>query len=83
MDYTRGVSVMTRLRDFLSGPRPDHPLASRHERRAVARERHHETGEPAWSDADRHTDPDGEVWVADVAPGTPGHDASVHTARRD
>ena len=58
-------------------------LASRHERRAAARERHHETGEPAWSDADRHTEPDGEAWVADVAPGTPGHYGSVHTTRRD
>ena len=77
------MSVLTRLRAFLSGPHPDRPLASRHERRAAARARHRQTGEPVWSEADRHTEPDGERWVADVAPGTPGHDASVHTTRRD
>jgi hypothetical protein len=45
--------------------------------------RHRETGEPAWTDDDRHVGPDGERWVADVAPGTPGHFGSVHTTKDD
>ena len=35
---------------------PDEP-ASRHERREAGRERHHETGEPAWRADDRIEDP--------------------------
>jgi hypothetical protein len=33
--------------------------ASRHDRRAAGRERHHETGEPAWEASDRIEDPPG------------------------
>jgi hypothetical protein len=37
---------------------PDEP-ASRHDRREAGRERHHETGEPAWEASDRIEDPPG------------------------
>jgi hypothetical protein len=76
------MGVWDRLRAFISG-RTSMPLASRHERRAAARRRHRETGEPLWTDEDRHLGPDGERWVADVAPGTPGHFGSVHTTKDD
>ncbi|HEY2887140.1 MAG TPA: hypothetical protein VGJ17_00865 [Candidatus Limnocylindrales bacterium] len=33
--------------------------APRHERREAGRERHHETGEPAWEDTDRVDEPAG------------------------
>ncbi len=33
--------------------------ASRHDRREAGRERHHETGEPAWEASDRIEDPPG------------------------
>jgi hypothetical protein len=77
------MSIRTRLRAFLAGREQTMPLASRHERREAARRRSHETGEPAWTDDDRHLGPDGEHWVADVSPGTPGHFGSVHTVKDD
>jgi hypothetical protein len=36
----------------------DEPV-SRHDRREAGRERHHETGEPAWEASDRIEDPPG------------------------
>ncbi len=33
--------------------------ASRHDRREAGRERHHETGEPAWEESDRLDEPPG------------------------
>jgi hypothetical protein len=77
------MGVWARVRAFLSGGARAVPLATRHERREAARKRHHETGEPAWTDDDRHLGPDGEHWVADVAPGTPGHFGSVHSVKDD
>ena len=77
------MGIWKRLRSLLSARAPAAPLASRHDRREAARERHHETGEPAWTERDRHPGPDGEHLVADVAPGTPGHFGSVRTGRDD
>jgi hypothetical protein len=73
-----------RLRDLLSRrPSVDPPLVDRHGRREAARRRHQETGEPLWTEEDRHPGPDGERWVADVTPGTPGHFGSMRTTRDD
>jgi len=66
------MDVWTRLRALVTGRTTSTPLASRRERREAARKRHHDTGEPLWTDADRHLGADGERWVADVTPGTPG-----------
>jgi hypothetical protein len=41
-----------------SGAHPDEP-ESRHDRREAGRQRHHETGEPAWTAKDRLDDPPG------------------------
>jgi hypothetical protein len=46
--------VLARTRDD-SGSEP----ALRHERREAGRERHHETGEPAWEESDRIDEPAG------------------------
>jgi hypothetical protein len=77
------MGLWTRLRSFIAGRPSAPPLAPRQERREAARQRHHETGEPAWTAEDRHVGPDGEHLVADVAPGTPGHFGSVRTGRED
>jgi hypothetical protein len=77
------MGIWTCLRTIITGRAPTEPLAARHERREAARNRHHETGEPAWTAADRHLGPHGERSVADVTPGTPGHFGSVHTTRDD
>ncbi len=74
---------LDRLRSLISGGSPSTPLPSRRERREAARRRHHETGKPAWTAEDRHLGESGERLVADVAPGTPGHYASVHAVRDD
>lgn len=50
---------------------PDERLPSRRERRAVVRDRA-AAGGSAWSDEDRHLNPDGAREVADLTPGTPG-----------
>jgi hypothetical protein len=42
-------------RDHGHGDEPE----SRHDRREAGRERHHETGEPAWEASDRIEDPPG------------------------
>jgi hypothetical protein len=59
------MSVIARLRAILTG-RPvveptaaDDEHASRHDRREAGRERHQETGEPAWDAVDRIEDPPG------------------------
>jgi hypothetical protein len=76
------VSLASRVIDFLEGHgRPRAVLASRRQRRDEARRRHRAADEPLWTDEDRHPGPDGEHWVADVAPGTPGHFGSVRTTR--
>jgi hypothetical protein len=77
------MGLWTRLRALIAGRPSALPLAPRHDRREAARQRHHETGEPAWTESDRHPGPDGEHPVADVTPGTPGHFGSVRTGRDD
>lgn len=77
------MNVWNRLRALISGDTSSTPLATRHERREAARERHRDTGEPPWTSEDRHLNPDGDRSVADVAPGTPGHFGSVHTVKDD
>jgi hypothetical protein len=59
------MSVIARLRTILTG-RPvveptaaDDENASRHDRREAGRERHQQTGEPAWDAVDRIEDPPG------------------------
>lgn len=57
------MSLLSRLRRALSGgpsphEGPDEPT-SRHDRREAGRERHHETGGPAWDADDRIEDPPG------------------------
>ena len=55
------MSLLSRIRQALSGA-PDADAAEplpRHERREVGRERHQETGEPAWEASDRLNDPPG------------------------
>ena len=71
---------------FLSGVR---------RRRATAREvatidgprrgeRHHETGEPAWSDADRHTEAGQQISGWRTSPrARPATRIGAHTTRRD
>jgi len=78
------MTVMARLIRWLTGrslPLPAVP--NRRERRAAARDRHHETGESPWSPSDLQEGPPGKRWVADVAPGTPGHFGSVRTIDDD
>jgi hypothetical protein len=77
------MTLWSRLRAFLSGPPAFTPLASRRARREAARRRHHETGEPPWTPEDQHLGPAGEIWVADVTPGLPGHAGSVRTIKDD
>ena len=58
------MSVLSKLARWFTGSRSpaeadaDDP-APRHERREAGRERHHETGEPAWEESDRVDDPPG------------------------
>ena len=55
------MSLMDRIKRALSGA-PDPAVAEpapRHERREAGRERHHETGEPAWEASDRVDEPAG------------------------
>jgi hypothetical protein len=73
------MSVLSRIKNVLAGggsPPPvrhdhDGPVehASRHDRRAAGRERHHETGGPAWEESDRIEEPEGaDTGNADRAP---------------
>jgi hypothetical protein len=61
------MSLLSRIKAVFSGTPPNEPAteshrdehASRHDRREAGRERHHETGEPAWEASDRLDDPPG------------------------
>jgi hypothetical protein len=77
------MGIMAWLRRQATGRTTHETLASRHERREAGRQRHHDTGAPAWTDDDRHPEGSGERLVADVAPGTPGHHSSVRLTRLD
>jgi catechol 2,3-dioxygenase-like lactoylglutathione lyase family enzyme len=57
---TLGVADLARTRAFYEAG----------ERLREAKRRHHETGAPLWTSADRHANP-GSRQVEDVAPGTP------------
>ena len=63
------TSLRARIGAFFARP-PREPTshASRHERREAGRERHHETGEPAWDASDRIETQPGEAENADAAP---------------
>jgi hypothetical protein len=55
------MSLLSWIKRVLSGapdPTETEP-APRHERREEGRERHQETGEPAWEESDRLDDPPG------------------------
>jgi hypothetical protein len=72
------MSVLSRIKSVFAGgvstPAPaDHDgaveHASRHDRRAAGRERHHETGAPAWRKSDRIEEPESsDQGNADRAP---------------
>jgi hypothetical protein len=67
------VSLLSRIADALRGDKPPTgDVRPRRERRDEGRERHHSTGEPAWTSADRHVGAPGAREVQDVAAGTPG-----------
>ena len=55
------MSVRAWIKRALSGApdASDAKPAPRHERREAARDRHHETGEPAWEESDRLDEPPG------------------------
>ncbi len=55
------MSVASRIKRALLGiPDPaDAEPVPRHERREAGRDRHHETGEPAWEESDRLDEPAG------------------------
>ncbi len=55
------MSVLSRIKAVITGA-PDASAAEllpRHERREAGRERHQETGEPAWEEKDRVDEPPG------------------------
>jgi hypothetical protein len=58
-DEETPMSLIARIKRALSGAAdpadPEPP--PRHERREAGRERHHETGEPAWEEDDRLDEP--------------------------
>jgi hypothetical protein len=67
------MSLLSRIADALRGDKPlTGDVRPRRERRDEGRERHHSTGEPAWTSADRHVGAPGAREVQDVAAGTPG-----------
>lgn len=67
------VSILSRIAGFLRGDAGSgEGVLPRRERRSEARDRHHSTGEPAWTSADRLPGRPGPREVQDVAPGTPG-----------
>ena len=60
------MSILSKLSGlFGNSQSPVEPMgdaaepASRHDRREAGRERHHETGEPAWEKSDRLDEPPG------------------------
>ena len=69
------MSLLSRVKDWLVGsPEPSdakpHVEArpSRHERREAGRQRHHETGEPAWEAGDKVGQGTGATKNPDAAP---------------
>jgi hypothetical protein len=73
------MSVLSRIKSVFAGGgstppaghHDDHAVehASRHDRRAAGRERHHETGVPAWEASDRIEEPESaDAGNADRAP---------------
>ena len=73
------MSVLSRIKSVFAGGGSTPPAAqdhdhavehaSRHDRRAAGRQRHHETGAPAWEKADRVEEPEGsDSGNADRAP---------------
>ena len=77
------MTFWSRLRALIAGRPSFTPLASRRARREAARRRHYDTGTSPWTPDDRHLGSAGEVWVADVTPGLPGHYGSVRTIKDD
>ena len=55
------MSILDRIRRALFGAGANSAAepASRHDRREAGRERHRETGEPAWEESDRIEEPPG------------------------
>lgn len=55
------MSLRSWIKRALSGARDasNSEPAPRHERREAGRDRHHETGEPAWEESDRIDEPPG------------------------
>ena len=55
------MSLSSWIRRLFAGTHNDSEAepAPRHERREAGRERHHETGEPAWEESDRIDEPPG------------------------
>jgi hypothetical protein len=79
------VALFSRILGWLGG-QTDRPVVDplpRRERRAAAKRRHQETGQPMWTKADRVHGGSGTRAVADVAPGTPGHAASTRSVADD
>lgn len=63
------TSIVSRIKAILSGrPAPEDGPASRHDRREAGRERHHETGEPAWGPKDQVGSAPGESLDPDASP---------------
>jgi hypothetical protein len=67
------MSLLSRIRGLFGSPddvqaAAEAEPASRHDRREAGRERHHETGEPAWEASDRIEEPAGAGRRADDAP---------------
>jgi len=69
------MSLLSRVKHwFVGSPDADGakaapaPHASRHDRRAAGRERHHKTGEPAWEAQDRVDQDVGDTTNPDAAP---------------
>lgn len=68
------MSLRSKLKGLFTDPPPPEPStstpdhASRHDRRAAGRARHHQTGEPAWAPGDRIDQPGGPTRNPDAAP---------------
>ena len=69
------MSIVSKVKDwFVGAPGPEvaKPQAeqrpSRHERRAAGRQRHHQTGEPAWESGDKVGQGKGPTKNPDAAP---------------
>lgn len=69
------MSILSKVKDwFVGAPEPDdtkrhaEQRPSRHERREAGRQRHHETGEPAWESSDKVGQGVGPTRNPDAAP---------------